>query len=39
MIVRSDTAKVAIGADSRHEETVAPLPGVFAALSLPLYPG
>jgi len=39
MIVRSGTAKVAIGADFKHEETVAPLPGVFAALSLPLYPG
>lgn len=30
---------VAIEAGSKHEETVAPLPGVFAALSLPLYPG
>lgn len=39
MIVRSGAAKVCIDQGDREETTVAPLPGVVVALSLPLYPG
>jgi hypothetical protein len=39
MVVRSGTARVSIESGAKHEETVAALPGVIVALSLPLYPG
>jgi hypothetical protein len=39
MIVRSGAARVSIGADSKQQEAVQPLPGVIVALSFPLYPG
>lgn len=39
MIVRSDTARVAIDAGGRHWSEVAPIPGVVVCMSLPLHPG
>lgn len=39
MVVRSDTARVTIGAGGRRWSDVASIPGVVVCLSLPLHPG